>query len=139
METELDRRIRSGDLPEVLRGVLLDQPWDIERLLALDLPVGRTPVADLGWHLDLPFWREDGRWFALTPNEVRRHPGRHEEQWQRTLDADLRFPIHLTYRDARPTIIDGLHRLLKTSIEGRTEIVHRFVPRSTLPLFARTD
>jgi hypothetical protein len=132
----LDARIADGTVPHVLREVLLDFPWELDRLLALDLPVERVRVRDFVWLLDLPFWREEGEWFVLTPNEVRERPSDHAEQWARALATNLDAPIHFTERHGRPVIIDGIHRLLKADIAGRDALPARRVPVSMLPLIA---
>jgi hypothetical protein len=137
VQSELDHRIASGDVPEALRGVLLHFAWDLRRLFALDLPHGRSDVADLAWHLDLPFWRENGVWFSVTPNEVRHDPTAHLEQWRRTLRTDLRYPIHVTEMADRTVVLDGVHRLLKATIEGRVWLPHRRLPTEMFPLIAR--
>ena len=109
-------------VPESLRGVLLDFHWELERLWALDLPVAEVAVEELAWHLDLPFWAAGGRPFAVTPSEVARAPERHPGQWERTLSADLTMAVHVVERDGRLVILDGVHRLLKASLEGRGTI-----------------
>jgi hypothetical protein len=86
--------------------------------------------------LDLPFWREDGEWFVLTPNQVRERPDEHVEQWARMLRADLDAPVHITERHGRLVIIDSVHRLLKANILGRDCLPARRVPGSVLPLIA---
>jgi hypothetical protein len=114
--------------------MLLDVPWDLSKLLALDLPVGAVAVDALTWQLDLPWWRDGNRWFVVTPNEVRAHPERFAEQWRRTERADLSAPIHFRTTHRGPLILDGLHRLLKAAIEGRSTLPARFVPDPSLPL-----
>ncbi|HEU4353952.1 MAG TPA: hypothetical protein VFT27_00025 [Actinomycetota bacterium] len=136
MASPLDVRIANGTIPDTLRGVLLDFPWELERLLALDLPIERVRVQDFVWLLDLPFWRERGEWFVLTPNQVRERPDEHTEQWSRVLRAELEAPVHITERHGRPVIIDGIHRLLKADIAGVNTLPARRVPNSMLPLIA---
>jgi hypothetical protein len=51
--TELDRRIAAGDVPESLRGVLFNFPWQLDRLLALDLPTEDVTLSPFLWLLDL--------------------------------------------------------------------------------------
>jgi hypothetical protein len=67
------------------------------------------PTWSVLWHLDRPWWKADGRHFAVTPREVLLDPRRHAEQFARTLNADLRFPLHITYRAERWLILDGIH------------------------------
>jgi hypothetical protein len=60
------------------------------------------------------------RRFAVTPNEVRADPERHEAHWRRALDAELAFPIDLLRRE-RLIILDGVHCLLKAdTVDLRT-------------------
>jgi len=134
--SSLDTRFGDGVVPPALRGVLLDFAWESERLWALDLPVEELRVADSIWLLDLPFWREEGRWFVVTPNQVRARPDRYVEQWARMLRADLDTAVHITERHGRTVILDGIHRLLKADLLGRNSIPGRRVPSSALPLIA---
>jgi hypothetical protein len=134
--SSLDTLFGVGRVPHALRAVLLDFRWELDRLLTLDLPVEEVAVRDLVWLLDLPFWREDGELFVLTPNQVRARPDVHVEQWARTLRADLDSPVHITERHGRWVIVDGVHRLLKATIVGRDTMPARRVPESVLPLIA---
>ena len=124
----LHDRIATGDLPASLRGVLMPFAWDLDRLLALDLPRRDVLVSDLAWMLDLPLWREDGEWFVVTPNEVRAAPEDHPDQWNRTLRCDLSAPIHVTVRDGRLVIMDGVHRLLSAAVDGVASLPARELP-----------
>jgi len=132
----MDAHFGDTVVPSALQGVLLDFHWDLDRLLFLDLPVEEVRVRDFVWLLDLPFWREEGEWFVVTPNQVRERPDKHVEQWARTLRADLDVPVHITERHGRLVILDGVHRLLKADIVGRHTIPARRVTESILPLIA---
>jgi hypothetical protein len=117
-----------GDIPDGVQAVLLPHDWDLGRLLALDLPPRTVVVVDYEWMLDLPMWRdEQGRRFRVTPNQVRADPGDNLTQWHRTLRADLIRPIHVTPREGRSVIIDGIHRLLKAALLGRDSLAARVV------------
>jgi hypothetical protein len=52
-----------SELPPELKGVILDFHWDLALLHGLDLPVTAMQVAELEWHLELPFWAWGGRPF----------------------------------------------------------------------------
>src|SRR5215218_145050 len=54
-------------VPAELRGVLCDFVWDADKLRRLPLPVDTATVDSLRWHLDLPYWRDGGRPFQITP------------------------------------------------------------------------
>jgi hypothetical protein len=116
--------------------VLLDFAWDLRRLFALELRQEACLVEDLMWHLDLPFRRANSEMFSVTPNDVRRDPARHPEQWARTLNADLSFPIHVMSHSGRTVILDGIHRLLKAAVEGRSTIRARRLSKVHLPAIA---
>ena len=111
----------------------MDGSWDLSKLWALDLPVSSLEVSTLSWQLDLPWWRVGDRWFAVAPSQVWADPGRFADQWERTMRADLGRPIHLRESERGPLILDGVHRLLKAAVEGRTRISAVTVPRHRLP------
>jgi hypothetical protein len=131
--TKLDERLMHGEVPESLRGILLDHPWELLKLLALDLTVTELSVDSLVWQLDLPWWRLGADWFAVTPNEVRRDPSGFHEQWVRAIQSDLEAPIHVRMTEWGPVILDGVHRLLKAAVEGRSSLPARVLPDESLP------
>jgi hypothetical protein len=102
-------------VPPSLAAVLPNVMWSRDRLHRLVLPVVTLPVSELRWQLELPWWRVD-RPFTVTPNQVRHEPRTYARHWQRTVDAELRFPIHLLQRD-RLIVLDGVHRLLKADVQ----------------------
>lgn len=117
------------EVPEALHGILFDHSWELSKLLALDLPVEEISVEALAWQLDLPWWRVGDDWFVVTPNQVVDDPtGPFREQWDRTMRADLETPIHLRITERGPLILDGVHRLLKAVVEGRSSLAARVVP-----------
>jgi hypothetical protein len=73
-------------VPADLRDVLCDFVWDSAKLQGLPLPVGAATIDSLRWHLDLPYWRHDGKPFQVTPSQVRADPARYHEQYKRTRD-----------------------------------------------------
>lgn len=112
-----------AERPAALEGVILDFHWDLERLHALSLPERDVPTSALEWHLTLPFWAVGRRPFQVSPAEVAAAPDEHPEQWRRTLAADLRHPIDAYVADdGRLTILDGVHRLLRAVVEGRSTL-----------------
>lgn len=110
-------------LPAALRGVILDFHWDTDRLHEISLPTRVVPIAEVDWHLTLPFWAVDGVPFQVSPAEVAADRVTHRRQWERTEAADLRFPLDGYRRaDGRLVILDGIHRLLKATVTGRPEV-----------------
>lgn len=132
----VDRARPAGAAPRELAPFLLEFDWDREALWALDLPVETLPVACLEWHLDLPWWPADGRPFALTPRDVLRDPDRHALDSRRALDSCLGFPLDVTWRGGRWTIVDGVHRLVKAVALGLRDLRVRKVPASALAALA---
>ena len=122
-------------IPEVMSPVLLEEPWDLERLWSMWLPTESFTVADLVWQLELPWWRADGRDFAVSPAQVAADPDRYPDQWERTHDADLLRPIFVMRRE-RLAVLDGVHRLLKAHHLGWIRIMGHAVPPDALTKIA---
>lgn len=88
--------------------------WDVDRLVALscELDVESVPIASVG-ELDEPYWGE-----PMTCRAVADHARLINE-------CDLSFPIILS-SDGR--VMDGMHRVLKAVLLGRSHIAAvRFV------------
>ena len=85
-------------------------------------------------HLDLPYWRDGGRPFQITPAQVKADPARYQEQYKRTMVADLAHPLDLLFRNDRWVILDGVHRLLKADVLGLSQVRVRPVSAAMLPL-----
>jgi hypothetical protein len=122
--------------PETPRRALLDFEWDPERLWALDLPVELMAIGELEWFLDLPLWRHDGRAFRVRPRDVLADPERFGEDYRRTLEADLRYPLDVTSHERRWTIMDGSHRLAKAVLCEWEVVRVRKVPKSAFDRIA---
>lgn len=123
-------------LPDSLRPYMPELEWDRERLWRLDLPVEEMSVAALAWQLELPFWREGERYFAVRPIDVLAVPNPHYEHFERAMDADLAYPLDVTPRAGRWFVLDGVHRLLKALTVGAQTVPVRKVPPELLPSLA---
>jgi hypothetical protein len=86
--------------------------WDIGRLavLAKQLTPEQVPLREIG-ELDEAYWSNEGT-HSLTCRDVVEHARLIEE-------ADLAFPVILS-SDGR--VMDGMHRIGKALLEGRTHI-----------------
>jgi len=86
--------------------------WDVDRLIALsrDLPVERVAVNSIR-EIDTEYWF-DGSAEVPTVRKVVEHARLINE-------VDTSFPIILGY-DGR--VMDGMHRIARALLEGRTEI-----------------
>ncbi|MEV8372928.1 hypothetical protein AB0P21_09340 [Kribbella sp. NPDC056861] len=99
--------------PASMRDVFPQTHWQLGKLWALDLRVEPVEVADLLWMFDLPLWQLNGERFKVTPNQVAATPMNYRPHYERVMDADLDFPIHLVAYRGRLVVLDGVHRLLK--------------------------
>ena len=111
--------------------------WDRERLWGFEKPVSYLPLAELEWHLDVPFWAHQGAPFQLTPNQVQLSPDVYQDQFRRTLGADLKHPLVVMRWRRRWTILDGVHRLLKSQLVGVDPVPVRVLNRSEVWLVTR--
>jgi hypothetical protein len=126
-------------VPRELTPYVIEFEWDRERLWALDLRVESLPVACVEWQLDLPWWRLGDRPFSLAPRTVLRDPDRYAAHSRRALEACLGFPLDVTWRGGRWTILDGVHRLVKAVALGLRDVRVRKVPASALAALAVSE
>lgn len=135
-------RIRSAgtaerrDAVDVHEALGIDFHWDVTKLWAADLPIVELHVTDLVWLLDLPIWAVGDR-TDVRPVEVANEPNRFADEYDRTMRADLRYPINVIWLRDRWVALDGLHRLLKASIRGDSTITAKTAHLCDLPLFQR--
>lgn len=107
------------ELPDALRGVILDFHWDVARLHALELPQQEMKVAVWPGTSRCPSGRFDGRPFQVSPREVLADPDRYTTHWLRTMASDLAYPLDAYVGPrGRVTVLDGVHRLLKAHVFG---------------------
>ena len=123
--------------PPELEPFFVHFDWDEGRLWRLDLEVEDFPVERLRWHLTLPWWKGDAGPFTVRPADVLARPRRYPDQYARTLNADLRHPLHITLNRGRWTIMDGIHRLAKATLLELEVLPVRKVPASALARIAR--
>lgn len=125
--------------PEVIREVGFDFSWDPEKVWGLEVPVEEMLIGELTWHFDVPFiWSQPNGFYDVNPSEVLENPDKHPEEYKRTMEADTSHPIDIMSWKGRWLILDGLHRLMKLSIEGHEAVEVRKIPKSAIPLI-RTD
>ena len=120
------------NIPQIIKDVGFDFDWNEEKVWALDIPTEEIKITDLLWHFDIPFLWENGV-YNLKPQEVMDNPEAHREEYERTMKADLVHPIDIMENKGRWLILDGLHRLMKSSSFGLDKIKVRKVPRSYIP------
>jgi hypothetical protein len=107
--------------------------WEVEKLWALELPTEEMNIKDLLWHFDTPFWPNDNseKWTVTPWDVINQKEGTSLEQQMN--DADLTYPIDILKNHGKWLVLDGLHRLAKTYMQGRKNVKVRVVPRERLP------
>ena len=109
-------------MPPALHDALVTSPWKLDQLHRLELPVEQLAVSDLLWLLDLPLWQLDGVRFRVRPRDVLDKPESFPHHMARIRAADLDYPIHVTDKSGRTTVLDGFHRLAKARLQQRATI-----------------
>ena len=123
----------SEAFPAVIREVGFDFSWDEKKVWRLEIADEPMPVSDLAWHFTVPFlWNPPGI-YNLTPQEVLNSPENYPRERERIFSADLQYPIDIMENKGRWVILDGLHRLLKAFLEGRSVVRVRKIPRECIP------
>ncbi|MBL4812583.1 MAG: hypothetical protein JKX69_09580 [Rhodobacteraceae bacterium] len=119
--------------PDLINRYWYALDWDVEQLWQLDLPTCSLPIADLDWHMDAPVWPDaQGRGYTVTPRQVMSRRAENAKEFARIMRADLAFPIEVYQLDRRRLILDGIHRLSKAILLGRSHIDARFVPSTAV-------
>lgn len=123
-----------GAVPQIIKEVGFDFNWDSKKVWTLDVPTTEMPVSELAWHFDIPFWDSEGTdAYNLTPKEVIAHPEQQPTHWRLIQEADAAYPIDIMENKGRWLILDGLHRLVKEHLAGKTKVKVRKIPRSRIP------
>lgn len=119
-------------LPKIIEEVGFDFDWSEEKVWALDVPVTEMEIDELIWHFNIPFlwWSDDI--YNLKPSEVIESPEKYQKEYDRTMESDLSHPIDIMENKGRWLILDGLHRLMKSSILGMEKVNVRIIPRDRI-------
>jgi uncharacterized ParB-like nuclease family protein len=125
------------EVPQIIKDVGFDFLWDERKVWALDLPVEEMDINELAWHFDIPFHWDGGKIYNLTSREIIKNPEKYKDEYERTMNADLLYPIDIMENKGRWVILDGLHRLMKASILGQKTVRVRKVPRELIPLIKK--
>jgi hypothetical protein len=121
------------NMPQIIKDVGFDFSWDEEKVWALNEPIIEMSIDELRWHFDIPFWDENGETYNLKPIDVIECPDDHKVEYERTMVADLSFPIDIMKNKGRWLILDGLHRLVQAAINGSKTVKVRVIPRERIP------
>jgi len=116
------------NIPQIIKDVGFDFSWDEKKVWALDEPVIEMLIEDLTWHFEIPFLIKDGGVYNLKPVDIIEHPEIYMEEYERTMRAEMEYPIDIMENKGRWLILDGLHRLMKASIQRETKVKVRIIP-----------
>jgi hypothetical protein len=123
-------------LPDHIKVYAADFRWDNELLWKLSVPTTTMNVAELVWHFDIPWLHTEGQRFNVRPAEIMQNPELFPEQYLRTMQSDLSYPIDILFNKGNWLILDGLHRLMKSALLGKTEVQVRKIPQHMIPYIA---
>lgn len=127
-----------GEPPDIIKQVGFDFHWSEEKVWKLSLPIEEMDIKELLWHLDYPWWRDhDGQQYRVTPKQVIDDPKAYHDQYNRIVTADVSHPVDIMFYRNHWIILDGMHRLLKLFLEGKTKVSVRKVPVESIPLIRR--
>lgn len=121
------------DIPKIIKDVGFDFSWDNKKVWALEIPVTQMPIQDLLWHFDIPFLRDKDGVYNLTPSEVLNSPDKYRSEYKRVVEADMKHPIDIMKNKNKWLILDGLHRLMKASMNGSKNVNVRIVSTEKIP------
>jgi len=120
-------------LPKIIQEIGFDFSWDESKVWSLDFPVEEIPLSELAWHFDIPFWNFENKKYTLAPNQVISDPQKYKTEYNRTMSADINYPIDIMENKNHWLILDGLHRLVKAKILGHKKVNVRKIPRTEIP------
>lgn len=123
---------KSAILPDYIQQYAFDFKWDNTLVWGLDIPVEVMNIDELVWHFDVPWLHTHSGRFDVTPTEIMQHPDTYREQYNRTMQSDLSYPIDIMFNKGHWLILDGLHRLMKSVSLGKRQVNVRKVPRSLI-------
>lgn len=124
----------SDHIPAIINEVGFDFSWSEEKVWALDLPIEEMMIDELEWHFAIPFWWTNGQKYNFEPRWVIENPDKYPERYKRIMAADSTYPLDIMHRRGRWLLLDGLHRLVKAKLLGKTTVKVRKVPVEMIDL-----
>lgn len=120
-------------IPKIIKDVGFDFDWENEKVWQLNIPVTEMDIEELTWHFDIPFHWHRGGVYNLKSRDIIENPKEHQEEYERTMKADMKYPIDIMKNKGRWLILDGLHRLMKAYTQGMKKVRVRVIPRDKIP------
>jgi len=131
--------MNKDDVPDIIKEVGFDFHWEEKKVWKLDVPTTEMYIGELTWHLDIPFCSHQGGAYNLKPRDIIEHQTDYESEYERTMNADLKYPIDIMENKGRWLILDGLHRLMKAYILKMRTAHVRIIPREKIPQILKDD
>ena len=119
-------------IPEIIKEVGFDFDWENEKVWSLNIPVTEMDIGELAWHFDIPFHWHKGGVYNLKSREIIENPKEYQEEYDRTVKADMQYPIDIMENKGKWLILDGLHRLMKAYIKGMKKVRVKVIPRNKI-------
>lgn len=111
---------------------------DNKKLWALDVPVEKMKIDEFLWMLDVPFWEDKQGNIVITPQEVINNPDKYPKHRDQIKKCDVAFPIDIMKnKKGKWSTLDGLHRVVKLIMEGKTMVQVRKIPPEIIHKTAR--
>lgn len=111
---------------------------DNKKLWALDVPVEEMKITEFSWMLKIPFWEDREGNIVILPQEVIDHPDKYPEHLDRITKCDTSFPIDIMKnKKGKWATLDGLHRIVKLIMGGKTTVRVRKIPPEIIHKTAR--
>ncbi len=129
--------MKENKFPKIIKEVGFDFHWDEEKVWVLDIPVEEMDISKLEWHFDIPFWRKPKGFYDLSPNQVLTEQDKYRDEFERTMKADLKYPLDIMFWKNRWLLLDGLHRLVKAKYLGMEKVKVRKIPQEAIPLIKK--
>jgi hypothetical protein len=110
--------------PPIIEKVGFPFNWREKEVWDLDIPVEQMDINELTWHFDIPFWRTDGGIYDLKPSEVMNNLEKYPHHKERIEKSDISYPLDILKNPKTGywTLLDGLHRLVRLYLLGKTDV-----------------
>lgn len=108
------------------------------KIWRLHLPSEEMALEELAPNLDIAYLEKEGTddW-NLTLRELIEFPEKNPSHYQRIKDTDLKYPINIYFFKGSWKILDGVHRLCKAIMEGRTTIAVCKITPAMIPFILK--
>lgn len=85
----------------------LDLPFwrDNEKLWALPISAEKMEIKELEWMMNIPFWEDDKGDIVITPNDVLKDPNKFPDHTKLIDNCDASYPVHITKNNLDEWII----------------------------------